>query len=182
MVGFTLTEPAVPLAVKPVPVQLVALVLDHVSVELDPLATAVGDAENVTVGATDETVTVTLLVSLPLAFEQTTVYVVVTVGETVTVPEVPETVKLVPVHVGSFVELHVIVALDPAVIAVGVTLIVITGGSPPPPPPPSSTANETCGVSNTAAANIVMSNLFFIIPGVKFDESREIANVLNCTT
>ena len=49
-VGETDAEPVVPLAVKPVPVQLVAFVLLHVSVEDCPLVMDVGFAERVAVG------------------------------------------------------------------------------------------------------------------------------------
>jgi hypothetical protein len=49
-VGETLREPLVPLAVKFVPSQEVALVEDHVRVAESPLVIDVGDAERVAVG------------------------------------------------------------------------------------------------------------------------------------
>lgn len=49
--GLTDAEPEVPEAVNPVPVQLDALLLDHVSVADCPVVMEVGDAEKVTDGA-----------------------------------------------------------------------------------------------------------------------------------
>ena len=46
-------------------VQAVALVADQVSVELPPLATVVGPADKVTIGAGEVTVTVAAWVALP---------------------------------------------------------------------------------------------------------------------
>jgi hypothetical protein len=61
VVGETLTVPAVPFAVKLVPVQLVAFVEDHVSVAELPLVIEVGDAERLAVGACGAGVTVTVV-------------------------------------------------------------------------------------------------------------------------
>ena len=65
--GETETEPLTPEAVKPVPVQLVALVLLQVRVENWPVVMLVGLAVNVAVGtgAVEPTVTVTLLEAEP---------------------------------------------------------------------------------------------------------------------
>jgi hypothetical protein len=98
-VGETVAVPDVLLAVKLVPVQLVALVELHVRVEELPLLIAVGEAERVTVGvACAVTVTVALPLALPPAPVHVIEYVVLVVGEILTLPEVPFAVKLVPVQ------------------------------------------------------------------------------------
>jgi len=104
-VGETVVEPDVPGALKPLPVQLVAFVLLQVSVEDCPLVIEVGFAESVAVGCGLFAVTVTVAVAgdeVPPAPVQVTEYVVVVVGETVAVPDVPLAVKLVPVQLGVY--------------------------------------------------------------------------------
>ena len=68
LVGLTLWLPEVPLVPDQAPeaVQLVALVEDHVSVELDPLWIELGLAEIETVGAGVAAVTVTAAEALVL--------------------------------------------------------------------------------------------------------------------
>jgi len=74
LVGETVAEPDVPLALKPEPVQLVASVLDHESVADPPEVMDVGDAERDAVGAGSAlTDTVTLSESEPPAPVQVTV-------------------------------------------------------------------------------------------------------------
>ena len=117
--GETETEPEVPLAVKPVPVQDVALVEDQVRVEELPGATEVGDAESVAVAA-GTIVTVALLADeVPPVPVHVTEYVVVTLGETETEPEVPLAVKPVPVQDVALVEDQVRVEELPEAMEVG---------------------------------------------------------------
>jgi hypothetical protein len=104
--GDTCTLPAVPVGVKLVPVQLVALVEDQVSVDELPWTMLVGLADSGTLcggvglgttliipggggggGGAPPTVTVTLLFTVPPSPSQESVYVVVTVGATTTEPE-----------------------------------------------------------------------------------------------
>jgi hypothetical protein len=104
--GDTCTLPAVPVGVKLVPVQLVALVEDQVSVDELPWTMLVGLADSGTDcgavglgttlivpggggggGGAPPTVTVTLLFTVPPSPSQESVYVVVTVGATMTEPE-----------------------------------------------------------------------------------------------
>jgi hypothetical protein len=104
-VGETVAEPEVVLLVEnPEPVQLVAFVEDHVSVEDCPEVIEVGLAVSEAVGTTAFTVTVALAFALPPAPVHVTEYVVVTVGETVALPEVPEAEKLVPEQEVALVE------------------------------------------------------------------------------
>ena len=74
------------------------------------------------------TVTVALEIAEP---EHETEYVVVTEGVTVTVPEVPEAVKPVPVQEVAFAEDQVRVADCPAVIVEGEALMEAVGPAVP---------------------------------------------------
>ena len=118
-IGETLTDPETPDGVNPLPVQLVALVEDHESVDDCPAMTDVGDAERETVGVGMVTVTVAFADAVPPAPVQVTVYVVVMEGVTLIEPDTPDGVKLVPVHDVAFVEFHVSVLEPPRVTEVG---------------------------------------------------------------
>jgi hypothetical protein len=131
--GVTVTVPEVALPVeKPVPVQEVAFVELHVSVEDWPLVIEVGLAERDAVGGgTVPTVTVALAVPVPPAPVQETLYICVAVGDIVAVPDMPEAVKPVPVQLMAFVELHVSVEDWPMVMEVGLAESVTLGGVTP---------------------------------------------------
>ena len=109
-------------AVKPVPVQEIALVEDHESVEELPFVIEVGFAVSVTVGAGGGTVTPTVTEACavpPAVPEHEIEYVVVAVGETEVVPFVLRALKPVPVQELALVETQVSVEELPFVIAVG---------------------------------------------------------------
>ena len=114
---------------KFVPTQDTAFEDDHVSVELEPEATEVGDADKVAVGpATVVEVTVTELLLVPPAPVQLTVYVFVLLGETLKVPDVALPVeKFVPVQEVAFVEDQVRIDDAPLVTDVGLAVIVAVG-------------------------------------------------------
>jgi hypothetical protein len=106
----------------PEAVQLVAFVVDHVSLEVPPEATDVGDAENVSVGAVElVTVTVTERVIEPPDPVHVSVYAAVDVGVLVDVPDV----AFVPVHAPdavqlvAFVDDHVSLVVPPDATDVG---------------------------------------------------------------
>lgn len=146
LLGETERVPDVaPLVEKLVPVQLVALVEDQVSVEDCQLAMDEGLAVRVAVGTGGaDTVTVTEL-ETPL---QVAVYVVDVVGETTTDPDVALPVeKLVPVQLAAPDEDQVSVDDCPVVIAVGLAESVADD-----PPPPSSSPPPGGGSANTGAA------------------------------
>lgn len=118
----------VPLVVVPTPVHEVALVEDQVMVVLPPAATVVGLAAMFTVGAGPEgavTVTILLSVAVPPAPVQVIEYVVVTVGDSTTLPVV---VVPIPVHAVASVEDHAIVLLPPVTTVSGVAVSVTVGG------------------------------------------------------
>jgi len=129
----------------------VALVLDQVSVLLPPLLTEVGDADNVTVGAGVEAVTVTE--ALACAVPPAPVQLNVNAASALNAPvlSLPET-ALLPlhppdaVHDVALVDDQVNVLLDPLLTEVGaadkLTVGAAGGGLPPeesPPPPPQAT-------------------------------------------
>jgi hypothetical protein len=108
--GETDTLPSVAPAVKnPVPVQVVALALDQLSVLEPPSAMAVGSADSAAVTA-EPTVTVVLAGRLiaPPAPVHVTAYVVVVVGDTGTVPvTLPPVEKPMPVQLVALVPFQV---------------------------------------------------------------------------
>ena len=79
--GDTVTVPDVPGAVKPVPVQDVALVEDNVSVADEPEAIEVGEADRVAVGAEGGGVVPLVNVSPTVMFEVTVTRQVFPVAE-----------------------------------------------------------------------------------------------------
>jgi hypothetical protein len=119
----------------PLAAQEVALVLDHVSIELLPDEMVVGLAVNVTVGAglppLPLTVTVWLAEPEPLAPVQVSAYVVVLVGETVAVPLVAFAPVQPPLAVQevAFVLDHVSVELLPDAIVAGLADKVTAGAT-----------------------------------------------------
>jgi hypothetical protein len=118
-VGETVSVPEIPVAVKLVPVQDVALVEDQVSVEALPSMIDEGVAASLAVGVGAVTVIVVDWVADPPPPVHVMEYAVVVAGETVSVPEIPVAVKLVPVHEVALVEDQVSVEELPVVIEVG---------------------------------------------------------------
>ncbi len=105
--------------------QLVAFVLDHVSVDVPPTPTVVGLALKVTVGVAEFTATVTELACEPPVPVQDSVYVVPVVSAPVDwEPLVPRLPVQPPdaVQELAFVELQVSVAADPEATLVGLAL------------------------------------------------------------
>ena len=124
--GDTATEPEVPLIVKPVPTQEVASVDDHDNVADDPDEIEVGLAVSVAVGIGADAVTVTVALladEVPPVPVHVTEYVVVTLGETETEPEVPLAVKPVPVQDVALVEDQVRVEEFPETTEVGLARV-----------------------------------------------------------
>jgi hypothetical protein len=118
-VGETVSVPEIPVAVKLVPVQDVALVEDQVSVEALPSMIDEGVAASLAVGVGAVTVIVVDWVADPPPPVHVMEYAVVVAGETVSVPEIPVAVKLVPVQEVALVEDQVSVEELPVVIDVG---------------------------------------------------------------
>jgi hypothetical protein len=106
--GETVTEPEVAFPVeKPEPVQLLALVADHVSVAFCPRITEEGFGVRDAVGTAAPTFTVTESVAVPDVPTQVSVYVVVFCGLTVRTPEASDERLPIPwfkAHVVAFVE------------------------------------------------------------------------------
>jgi hypothetical protein len=129
-----LCEPLVALlpVQPPVAVQLLAFVLLHVSVELDPDAMLCGLAPSDTVGGGAVTVTTTLLCVDPPAPEQSSVYVVVVVSAPVDcvplTPLLPDQPLLAVQLVASVVD-HVSVELLPLTMLVGFPVNVSVGAA-----------------------------------------------------
>lgn len=127
-VGLTVAVPEVP---DTGPVQDVAFVLASVRVDEPPETIVVGDAVKVAVGALPVTVTVAVAVAggdvVPV---QVSLYVVVVVGCTTAVPDVPDTG---PVQEVALVELSVRVEAPPDATLVGeaVSVAVGAGGADP---------------------------------------------------
>ena len=112
----------------------VALVVTHDSTVVLPDITLVLDAVNVTVGAGATTVTVTVLVAgvVPAAPVAVMVYVVVVVGDTVTLPDATLLCEPIPLLIDTVVALvvtHDNTALLPLVILLGVATKLDTTGS-----------------------------------------------------
>jgi hypothetical protein len=136
-VGETTSVPLVASAPvqPPLAVHDVAFVLDHVNVEVAPEAMLVGFAVSVTVGGADElTVTVAEAgADVPPVPLQVSVYVVVAVGETPSVPLVASAPVQPPeaVHEVAFVLDQVSVELAPEAIVVGFAVKVTVGAAIP---------------------------------------------------
>jgi hypothetical protein len=116
----------------PLAVQLVALVLDQVSVEAPPLATDAGDAEMATVGA-GTTVTVADWVALPPGPVQVSEKVDVAATAPVTLPLVGCAPLQAPpaVQAVALVVVHDNVELPPAAMLAGVAVRTTDGGGLP---------------------------------------------------
>jgi hypothetical protein len=132
-VGDTCSVPLValvPVKLPPVAVQVVALVVVHVSVLDCPEVIAAGLGVSVTVGAaTGATVTVTVRLPDPPGPVQVKVYCVVVVGDTCSVPLIPRE-PLQPwlaVQVVALVVVQVSVLACPEVIEAGLGVSVTTG-------------------------------------------------------
>jgi len=111
-------------------VQEVALVEDQVSVELPPVATLVGLALIVTVGAGVVTVTVADCAALPPVPVQVSVYLVVAVSGAVVWEPLTASAPLQPpeaVHEVALVDDHVKVEVAPLATVLGFELIVTVG-------------------------------------------------------
>ena len=132
---------------RPDAVHDVALVDDQVNVLLAPLATVVGDADNVTVGGGFVTVMVTLAWAVPPAPLQLRMNVAVALNEPLTLPETGIAPLQSPdaMHDVAFVEVHVKVPLPPLMMVVddgvnvtvggGVVTVTVTLARVVPPPP-----------------------------------------------
>ena len=125
-----------PEAENPTPVHAFASVDDHDSVADDPDEIDVGLAVSVAVGIGADAVTVTVALlagDVPLAPVHVTEYVVVTLGETETEPEVPLAVKPVPVQDVALVEDQVRVEEFPETTEVGLAESEAVGFEPDVP-------------------------------------------------
>jgi hypothetical protein len=130
-VGVTMAEPDVRLlVVKLLPVQLVALVDDHVSVDDSPAVMVFGltmsTAVDVAVGK-GVTVIIADAVALPSNPVHVIEYVVDTVGDTTEEPAVTAAVNSLPTQLVELVELQERVELSPEEIVAGLAVSVTVG-------------------------------------------------------
>jgi hypothetical protein len=132
-------DPAQPLR-PPLPVQLVALLVVQLSVELPPTGTEAGAAEKFTVGAGVPPVTVTVTARFavpPPVFVQVSVNVLVAAnGPTISLPEVPLLPLHAPeaVHAFAFVVDHVSCEVPCGPTEVGFAARLTVGSVTAPPP------------------------------------------------